>query len=216
LTRLVAGIDEAGRGPVIGPLVLAGVLVTEEKIQDLVDMGARDSKKLTPKKRVELSALIENAATKLAYVEVSPEEIDGRVNRGINLNQLEAEKIAYIINELHPDKVYIDCPDVNPSRFGELLRTLVANKEVEIIAMHYADESVPVVSAASIIAKVRRDLRVHELAERFGNIGSGYPSDPRTQKYIKQILKRRTSPTNMPKCVRSSWKTIRKTDKRKS
>lgn len=216
MTRFVAGIDEAGRGPVIGPLVLAGVLVAEEKIQDLIDMGARDSKKLTPKRRVELSALIENAATKLAYVEVSPEEIDGRVNRGINLNQLEAEKIAYIINELHPDKVYIDCPDVNPSRFAELLRNLVADKEVEIIAMHYADESIPVVSAASIIAKVRRDLRVHELAERFGDIGSGYPSDPRTQKYIKRILKRKTSPTNMPKCVRSSWKTIRKTDKRKS
>jgi ribonuclease HII len=216
LTRLVAGIDEAGRGPVIGPLVLAGVLVGEEKIQDLVNMGAKDSKKLTPKKRVELSALIENAATKLAYVEVSPEEIDSRVNRGINLNQLEAEKIAHIINELLPDEVYIDCPDVNPSRFTELLRSLVANKEVEIIAMHHADESVPVVSAASIIAKVRRDLRVHELTERFGNIGSGYPSDPRTQKYIKKILKRKTSPTNIPRCVRSSWKTIRKTDKRKS
>lgn len=216
MTRFVAGIDEAGRGPVIGPLVLAGVLFSEEKMQDLVDMGARDSKMLTPKRRMELSTLIENAAKKFVYVEVSPEEIDGRVNRGISLNHLEAEKIAYIIISLHPDRVYIDCPDANPTRFTELLRNLVASEEIDIIAMHFADESIPVVSAASIIAKVRRDLRVKELADELGDIGSGYPSDPRTKKYIKKVLRRRTTSVNMPKFLRSTWKTITKTDKRRT
>jgi ribonuclease HII len=185
-------------------------------MQDLVDMGARDSKMLTPKRRVELSTLIENAAKKFVYVEVSPEEIDGRVNRGISLNHLEAEKIAYIINDLHPDRVYIDCPDANPIKFRELLRNFVASKEIDIIAMHFADESIPVVSAASIIAKVRRDLRVKELAEELGDIGSGYPSDPRTKRYIKRVLRRRTTSVNMPKYLRYTWKTITKTDKRRT
>jgi ribonuclease HII len=215
LTRFIAGIDEAGRGPVIGPLVLAGVLFSDEKLQDLVDMGAKDSKKLTPKRRRELSVLIEGAARKFAYVEVSPEEIDRRVDRGISLNYLEAEKIAQIITDLHPNQVYVDCPDANPTKFTVLLRNLVGSKEIKIIAMHFADESIPIVSAASIIAKVRRDLRVKELAEELGDIGSGYPSDPKTKKYIKKVLRRHTTFENMPKYLRSTWKTITKNDKRR-
>lgn len=216
MAKFIAGIDEAGRGPIIGPLVLAGVLFSQEKLQDLVDMGAKDSKKLTPKRRRDLSVSIENAAKKFVYVEVSPEEIDGRINRGISLNHLEAEKIAYIIKDLHPDQVYVDCPDVNPTRFTELLRNLVASEEINIISMHFADESIPVVSAASIIAKVRRDLRVKELADELGDIGSGYPSDPKTKKYIKKVLRHQTTPINMPKFLRFTWKTIRKTDKRRT
>jgi ribonuclease HII len=216
LARLVAGIDEAGRGPVIGPLVLAGVLFPKEKLQDLVDIGAKDSKRLTPKRRRELSVLIENTAQKFAYVEISPEEIDGRVSRGISLNRLEAEKIAYIIKDLHPDQVYVDCPDANPAKFTELLQNLVASKEIRIVATHFADESIPIVSAASIIAKVRRDLRIKELADKLGDIGSGYPSDPKTKKYIEKVLRRKTTSETMPKFLRSTWKTITKTDKRRN
>jgi ribonuclease HII len=216
LARFVAGIDEAGRGPVIGPLVLAGVLFPEERLQDLIDMGAKDSKKLTPKRRRELSVLIENAAKKLAYVEVSPEEIDERVDRGITLNHLEAEKMAHIIRDLHPNQVYVDCPDANPTKFTELLQNLVASNDINIIAMHFADESIPIVSAASIIAKVRRDLRVKELAEELGDFGSGYPSDPKTKKYIKRVLRGQRTLENMPTFLRSTWKTITKNDKRRT
>jgi ribonuclease HII len=215
LARFVAGIDEAGRGPVIGPLVLAGVLFPEEKLQDLVAMGTKDSKKLSPKRRFELSALIESAAKQFVCIEVSPEEIDGRINRGISLNHLEAEKIAQIIMALHPDQVYVDCPDANPARFTELLRNLVASEEISITAMHFADESIPVVSAASIIAKVRRDLRVKELSDKLGDIGSGYPSDPKTKKYLKKLLRGGERQVDTTKFLRSTWKTVRKTDKRK-
>jgi len=209
LTRLIAGIDEAGRGPVIGPLVLAGVLVEEEQIGNLVKIGVKDSKRLTPRKREELSQLIEKIAVKLAHVEVQPEEIDNRVKRGITLNQLEAKKIASMINKLHPDRVYIDCPDVNPRRFAELLKNKVKSKVVKIIVMHYADENIPVVSAASIMAKVRRDQRVRELAAGFGEIGSGYPSDPRTRLYVQSMLKR-DDPLGQSKLLRSSWKTVKR------
>jgi ribonuclease HII len=210
LLKLVAGIDEAGRGPVIGPLVLAGVVVREDQIQNLVDMGARDSKKLTPKRRAELAPIIEDTATRFLYMEVTPEEIDDRINRGITLNQIEAKKIVFMINQLHPDKVYVDCPDVNPERFTQWLRNGVRLKEVEIAALHYADESIPVVSAASIIAKVRRDTRIKELSEKLGEIGSGYPSDPKTKLYLKKVLKRKGRLKQTPLSFRQSWETIKR------
>jgi len=213
LTKLIAGIDEAGRGPVIGPLVLAGVLLEERQIDNLVRIGVKDSKRLTPKKRMELSQLIEKIAVKLVHVEVQPEEIDNRVKRRITLNQLEVEKIASMINKLRPNRVYVDCPDVNPTRFAQQLRNNVKFKEVEIIAMHYADENIPVVSAASIMAKVRRDQRVKELSGELGEIGSGYPSDPRTQLYVQNVFKKNNS-SGHKKCIRSSWKTVKNISRR--
>jgi ribonuclease HII len=209
LTRLIAGIDEAGRGPVIGPLVIAGVLVQEDQIDSLIKIGVKDSKKLSPKKREELSRLIKKIAVKLLHVEVPAEEIDNRIKKRLTLNRLEAKKIASIINKLHPDKVYIDCPDVNPTRFGEWLRNRVKYKEIEIIAMNYADENIPVVSAASIMAKVRRDQRIKELTEELGEIGSGYPSDPRTRLYVQNVLKR-NNPPDERKFLRSTWKTVKR------
>jgi ribonuclease HII len=208
LTRLIAGIDEAGRGPVIGPLVIAGVLFQEDQVDKLTKIGVKDSKKLSPKRRAELSHLIKKIAVKLLHVEVPAEEIDNRIKKRITLNRLEAKKIASIINRLRPDRVYIDCPDVNPGRFGEWLRNKVKYKEVEIIAMNYADENVPVVSAASIMAKVRRDQRIKELAEELGEIGSGYPSDPRTRLYVQNVLKRNNH-MDERRYLRSSWKTVK-------
>jgi ribonuclease HII len=177
-----------------------------------VKIGVKDSKKLTPKKRENLSQLIQKIAVKLIHVEVQPKEIDNRVKRGITLNQIEANKMAQMINKLCPDRVYIDCPDVNPARFTEQLRNIVNSKKVEIVAMHYADESIPVVSAASIMAKVRRDQRVRELSVELGDIGSGYPSDPKTQLYIQEALKR-TDSTDRSKFMRSSWKTVQRLQK---
>ncbi|WXG43542.1 MAG: ribonuclease HII [Promethearchaeati archaeon SRVP18_Atabeyarchaeia-1] len=210
MTKLIGGIDEAGRGPVIGPMVLAGVVMREDRLQKLVDMGARDSKKLTPKKRAELAPLIECAANRLLYVEVTPEEIDARVDKGITLNQLEAEKIVFMINQLKPDKVYIDCPDVNPERFTQWLKNGVKSKQVEIVAQHYADESIPVVSAASIVAKVRRDNRLKELSERLGDIGSGYPSDPRTMLYLEKALAHGDRMAESHTSLRHSWATVKR------
>jgi ribonuclease HII len=213
LNKFIAGIDEAGRGPVIGPLVLAAVLVKEERIDDLVKIGVKDSKKLTPKKREKLSQLIRQIAAKLIHVEVQPNEIDNRIKRGITLNQIEAKKMVQMINKLCPDRVYIDCPDVNPARFAEQLKNSVNSRKVEIIAMHYADENIPVVSAASIMAKVRRDQRVKELAAELGEIGSGYPSDPRTRLYVQSVLEKTDPIIDLRKSMRSSWKTVKRLQK---
>lgn len=210
MTRVIAGIDEAGRGPVVGPLVLAGVAVKEDQIQKLVDAGIRDSKKIAPKKRAKLVPIIESMAAKLIYMEVTPQEIDDRVNRGVTLNQLEAEKIVFMIKNLQAEIVYVDCPDVNPARFTQWLRNGVNSKNVEIAAVHYADENIPVVSAASIVAKVRRDTRITEISKRLGEIGSGYPSDPRTKLFVEKTLSHRRTREQIPTPVRLSWQTIKR------
>jgi ribonuclease HII len=210
MVKILAGIDEAGRGPVIGPLVLAGVAMKEDEIQKLIEAGIKDSKRLRPKKRAELAPIIELMAAKLIYMEVTPREIDDRVIRGISLNQLEAEKIVFMIKQLHADKVYVDCPDVNPARFTQWLKNGVNSKEVEIAAMHYADENIPVVSAASIVAKVRRDTRIKEISQSLGEIGSGYPSDPRTKLFVEKAINHKGNEKGILAPLRLTWQTIKR------
>ncbi|MGK0232052.1 MAG: ribonuclease HII, partial [Patescibacteria group bacterium] len=115
------GIDDAGRGPVIGPMVLAGVMVEEEEEADLKLMGAKDSKLLTPKRRRLLALQFKEKYAYEAQV-VEPKEIDDFPN----LNDLEAIKCAIIINTFIKDldetvKVVVDCPSVNTKAWGETL-----------------------------------------------------------------------------------------------
>ncbi|MDO8661225.1 MAG: ribonuclease HII, partial [Candidatus Woesearchaeota archaeon] len=171
---IVCGIDEAGRGPIIGPMVLCGVCVRTEDHLKFKEMGARDSKELTPKQRNALVRGIKELATAYKLVVVEPEEIDKTLrSKGTNLNWLEADKQAEILNELKPDVVYIDCPSPNIKAFTSYIRERV-EKKMEIICAHHADRDYPSVSAASILAKVERDRLVEELKKQIGiNFGSG-------------------------------------------
>jgi ribonuclease HII len=206
---LVAGVDEAGRGPVIGPLVLAGVLLDEEDLPRLHAMGVRDSQLLTPYRRSELHPKILSLARGHEVVRLSPREVDRYVLRGQRLrklNWLEAINMAKIIERLRPDVVYVDASDVIASRFGEQIRELLPF-EVRVVSEHFADRNYPIVGAASIVAKVHRDLAVAKLRKRFGDLGSGYPSDLRTVRFLEQWSAEHGS---MPSFVRKSWKTVRR------
>ena len=153
--KLIAGVEEAGRGPVLGPMIITGVLIKEDNIEKLVEHGVKDSKLLTPKKRSELFPLIQEISERIIIKIIEPKEIDDRFSNNLNLNDLEAVKMIEIINELTPKKAIIDCPSVNTKKFEEQLRKKVEN--VELIVEHKADYNYPVVSAASIISKVVRD-----------------------------------------------------------
>jgi hypothetical protein len=125
---IVAGVDEAGRGPAIGPLVVAAVSFQEAAADDLFSMGVRDSKALSPKRRELLAAEIKEISEGHSYFELQPWAIDKVVNRGLKLrklNYLEAMAMAKAISDLHPDRVYVDTADVLPDRFGnDILRVL--------------------------------------------------------------------------------------------
>ncbi|MEM2796154.1 MAG: ribonuclease HII [Candidatus Hadarchaeales archaeon] len=201
---MISGIDEAGRGPVIGPMMICGVLLKRENIEYLKGLGVRDSKTLTPRKREELAKVIRRISSKYEILRVSPEEID-RARRKEALNELEAEKFALLIDRLRPDEVYIDSVDPNPERFRARLMRYVHHVPAKIVIENFADKKYIPVAAASILAKVERDRTVMMLREKFGDFGSGYPSDPKTIKFLKEWKIRYGK---FPDFVRKSWKTL--------
>lgn len=184
---LVCGIDEAGRGPLIGPMVLCGILIEEKRISELKRIGVKDSKQLTPRQRENLLPKILSVIRDHKVIIVPPAEIDNAVfSRTSNLNKLEMEKMAVIINELGPDVAYVDCPSTNIKGFTRKLERKL-EKKVKLVAEHKADERYVVVGAASIIAKVMRDSEIERIKEEIGiDFGSGYPSDPRTVRFAEE------------------------------
>ena len=183
MDKLILGIDDAGRGPVIGPMVLAGCLLTQEQAKILKKLDVKDSKDLTDKRREFLAEKIKETAedfeTALAY----PNEIDDSLNNGTNLNTLEAIQVAKIINKINKDsreiKVIIDCPSVSIEKWRNLLKTKIKNlSNLEIVCEHKADKNYVEVSAASILAKSLREKEMDLLKKKYGKeIGSGYSSD---------------------------------------
>ena len=200
----VCGIDEAGRGPLIGPLVMAGVMVEEENRKLLKDLEVKDSKLLTRKKREDLFDKIKAISDYFILI-VDPGEIDAALNNpDLNLNKLEGLKIADIINNLNPGKAIIDAPSNNIEAFKEYLFQFIENKEVEVILEHKADENYEVCSAASILAKVTRDREIENLQDKHGDCGSGYPSDPKTKEFLKENWDK------CPEIFRKTWSTYEK------
>ena len=203
---MISGIDEAGRGSVIGPLVIAGVSFEEEDLPNLKKIGVKDSKLLSTTKREKLSEKIRDLAINYHVVYLSPFEIDRVVEKGKRLhklNRFEAKAMAKVISILKPDIVYVDASDVLPGRFGDHIAENLDFNPI-IVSEHKADVNYPIVSAASIIAKVERDLVISNLNKKYGNLGCGYPHDNNTRLFLRNWIKKHGE---YPDFVRKSWKT---------
>ena len=206
---LICGIDDAGRGPVIGPLVIAGILVDEDGLTKLISLGVRDSKALPPERRERLADEILKIVRDYRVVKVSPSEIDYVVKTGKRLNRLnrlEARVMASIIMDLKPDVAYVDASDILPDRFKRHIAEELSFR-VKIVSEHKADKTYPVVSAASIIAKVERDKEIEGLKRRYGDLGSGYAADPKTLLFLRKWVRKYGE---YPDFVRKSWKTAKR------
>ena len=187
-------------------MVLCGLVVNEKQEKELKRIGVKDSKTLTANKREELSVKIENLATHVVILRIPASKIDANRRRGINLNQIEAIKMAEIINMIKPNKVYIDSPSYNSHKFTDYLFSKLEDKNVEIIAENHADKNYPVVSGASIMAKVDRDEQIKKLEKEVGEpLGIGYPHDETTIKHLEKLA--RENKGKMPRYVRSTWDT---------
>jgi ribonuclease HII len=209
LQKRIVGLDDAGRGSIIGPLVIAGVAVVEKDVNKLLEIGVRDSKMLSPVGRTRLYPLISGIATKVIFHKISPKEIDEYVLTGKKyrrLNYLEAITMGRVASELDPDVIFVDASDIDPIRFGNDIRS-VLKRETEIVSTHHADRLYPIVSAASIVAKCERDAAVKAIADVHGDFGSGYPADPRTIQFLRDWL---FENGEMPTFSRKSWKTWNK------
>ena len=202
--KLFIGIDDSGRGPIIGPMVLAGVAATPKQIQLMKKQGVKDSKKLSRVMRENLYKIIKKNSVAHHIVKVYPKEIDSRASVGLNLNDIEAIKAASIINSIMQDKefvsvnkkederptVIIDCPSTNTKAWKLYVKKYV-NHDAIFLVEHKADINHVIVGAASILAKVTRDAEIDKIKKQIGiNFGSGYPSDPNTVKFLGEYSKK--------------------------
>ncbi|WP_290901817.1 ribonuclease HII [Ferroglobus sp.] len=196
----IAGIDEAGKGPVIGPLVVCGVLCEEKEVEALKKLGVKDSKKLSPERRREIAEKLKRLV-KYEVIVISPQELNSKMER-MTLNEILKEVCAKIISKLNPDVVFVDSFDVKPERLEDELKQLTGK---EVIAMHEGEREV-IVAAASIIAKCLRDEMIEELKRKYGDFGSGYASDEKTRRWLEDQIKK----GEIPEIVRKKWKTVEK------
>ncbi len=203
MTSRICGVDEAGRGPVMGPLVVSGVSIEDESV--LNGLGVKDSKSLTPRRREELAATIRTLC-EIETVQVPAEEIDN-IREEMTLNELEVRLFVSVLDRLRPEVAYVDSADVNADRFRDDIEREL-DFDVEIVSRHQADSTYPVVSAASIIAKTTRDHEIKKIEEEIGQkIGSGYPSDPITIGFLENWIRENH---DLPPHTRKSWETTRK------
>ncbi|BDC35570.1 MAG: ribonuclease HII [Candidatus Methanoliparum thermophilum] len=206
------GVDEAGKGPVMGSMFIGGVLINKInylKIEELLigKNSFNDSKKIKNKKREEFYNIFKDFA-KIEVYEISASEID-KLRTKYTMNEIMVIAHAGLIRkfEREADVIYLDASDVNEDRFGMYVKKLIekfVKPDLKIISKHKADETYPLVAAASIVAKVWRERHIADLKRVYGDFGSGYPSDPKTIKFLTDFYKKYNT---FPEIVRTSWKT---------
>ncbi len=209
LHTLVVGIDEAGRGPVLGDLIIGMVVATKNNIELLRTIGVRDSKELSPGQRSRIYRLIIDNALYVSTYYIPPYIIDRR-----KLNKLIAEKILKMMKILkeiiyYSDitylEIYIDEIKGYREYIGKNLNNIFKNYVLRYIMESRADSKYPIVSAASILAKYYRDKNLNSSKQLYGEFGSGYPSDPRTREWIIEYYDTYQEP---PVILRRSWDTL--------
>jgi len=222
------GVDEAGKGPVLGPMVSAAVFADPASLPADVD----DSKRLSPERResvAEVTRGSDRVAVGVALVE--PTEID-RPDTDMNTLTVrgQARAVRAALAEIagtpgvgrpeEPVRVVADAGDTSEARFARRLGEFVegdgdsidddtdaALPSVDVEAFHGADEDDPVVGAASVVAKVARDARMAAIDDRYpgyDGVGSGYPSDPTTRSFLRAYV---AENGDVPDCARRSWAT---------
>ncbi len=199
---LIAGIDEAGRGSLLGPLVIGCVIIRDDDINKIRDLGVKDSKLLTRTKRSMLYKEIRKIAHKVMIKNITPKLIDTT-----NLNRLELDAIVYLLKRVKVDEIYIDSFDRKPRRLEDNIKSRIGY-DARVHAEHKADLNNIIVSAASIIAKVNRDNAIDNL-KVYGDIGSGYPSDKHTIRFVMEWIKKHK---RYPEFARKRWKTMQRID----
>lgn len=201
----VLGVDEAGRGPVIGSMFVGGFLIDKERLEEIEELGVKDSKKLSGRKRDAINEQLEQYGESFLK-EVTAEEID-ELREIMTLNEIEIHGFVDVIERADPDEVIVDLPEPDGDRFiRKLKKELPARfRNVDFIAEHGADDEYPVVSAGSIVAKSARERHVERLHEKYGyDFKSGYPHDKPTISFLEKYVEEKG---DLPPETRRSWST---------
>lgn len=207
--RTVLGLDEAGRGSVLGSMFVGGVLVKEEDKSKLDDLGLKDSKKLSDRKREGFVPQIKELASTTVVKEVTAQQID-ELRETVSLNKIEIEVFLKVIEELEPDKVIIDLLGSDGDKFKLELKARLGEEfeELEIVAENKADVNYPIVSAASILAKSSREANVRQIEDKYEiELKTGYPHDQLALQFMRNFLE---DNGELPPEARSSWSTCKR------
>ncbi|MCH1442491.1 MAG: ribonuclease HII [Candidatus Poseidoniaceae archaeon] len=213
--RLV-GVDEAGRGPVLGPLVVGLLSIPKEDEYLLEEQHIEDSKHLShAKRKLHYEWINQQVVERGWYVDTiicQPNRIDNAVYaKGLNI--LEVDLFSSILNRHHRSfnqklEILLDACDVNEKRFSNRISNRLSDwpwAETTMVAEHKADTNHRIVGGASILAKVVRDMEIERIALEVGKpVGSGYPSDPNTVKALPDLIKK----NGIHKDIRWSWATV--------
>jgi len=201
----VLGVDEAGRGPVIGSMFIGGFMAEESDLEKVEELGVKDSKKLSNVKRDSIDEVLENYGdTFLKEVEAS--EID-ELREIMSINEIELQAFVDVIERADPDKVFVDLPEPDGDRFIRKMKKELPRRfqDIEFVAEHEADDTYPIVSAASIVAKSARERHIKRLQEKYGyDFKSGYPHDKPTIKFLERFVEEKGE---LPPETRKSWST---------
>ncbi len=197
---MICGVDEAGKGSVLGPMVVAALACRED--EDLASLPIRDSKALRPGQREAIYEILLRDFP-VSIVTIDAAGID-EVRSRMSMNDCVAELHAEAIMKLRPRSAYVDACDVNAERYGRRVAGCL-DFPCDITSRHRADALYRIVGAASIVAKVTRDRAIRALDDEYGNVGSGYPSDPVTIEFLRRYVRNHGNP---PPCARRSWKTV--------
>ena len=205
---MICGVDEAGKGPVMGPLVVAGVCFPDE--EQISSLGVKDSKKISARRRNQYAKGIKQIASSYELLIIPATDIDD-MRKVMTMNEIMVFSFHKVIKKLQPKLCYVDAADVNEQRFGRELSKRLP-KTIEIISKHKADDIYPMVSAASILAKTTRDREIKKLEQQLQKrlklpLGSGYPADPLTKKFLSTWVKKYKK---LPPYTRKSWKTAKR------
>lgn len=202
---LVLGVDEAGRGPLIGDMFVAAVAIPNDQLDVLADIGVRDSKKLSPTARKKLFNAVISYSKYVFVRRFPPDVIDVSNISSLFIDAIKSSiRTAYTLG-LNPSEIYVDSTSNTQKIINSISELL--HDDVKLVVEYKADEKYVVVAAASIVAKVLRDAYIEYLKATYGDFGSGYPSDPRTIRWVEEVL---TSGSSLPPIVRRSWKTIKR------
>lgn len=191
------GVDEAGKGPVLGSMFAAAVRAPADSLPDGID----DSKRLSDDRREALAErLRDDDRVDVGVAEIEPARIDDG-----NMNDLTVTAHAEAVSSVvRPGDVGLcDAGEVDAERFARRVADAV-DAEFDLDARHGADGTDEFVGAASVVAKSARESHVAELASKYGEVGSGYPGDPTTIDFLKAYVE---STGELPACARASWST---------
>ena len=205
---MIAGIDEAGRGAVIGPLIIAIAYADRDIAHELLRNGAKDSKELTHASRLRVLERCKGFC-EFEIIKIPARELNELMER-MSINEIEAMKIGEALEKLAVKRAYIDSPTPIAASFAGLVRKY-CSKPVKLICEHRSDKKHAIVAIASIAAKVEREREVERIARELGYFGSGYPSDERTMRFLKENFRN----PKLKRYLRTKWQTVERLKQRK-